>query len=285
MRRHLQLLAERLAVEADTLGQAFERFRETKLFVQASLSAGLVAVTLIVHTLPFGPLGQVDKSLAWMVSHDIEWQAHRERIQAWVDSHGGWKGAFRHAWQRVDDRRQAVLEWLPRPAKDETGGPVTRAETAATYEAPVSTQTGTTMPTEGAPLMPVDGAVLYGIGWRRAGDKDELHKGIDLAAEGGAPVRAMAPGKVLRLVARDPQWGGIITVQHGEYIAVYAQIEEPRVQAGDEVRAGQVMAQVASQPVGSEKDLGPHLHLELYLKSQDYPIDPMQYLGIQGSGT
>ena len=46
------------------------------------------------------------------------------------------------------------------------------------------------------------------------------HDGIDIAANKGDPVCAVAPGKVLS-VENDPMWGGVVKIEHGAgYVSI-----------------------------------------------------------------
>jgi murein DD-endopeptidase MepM/ murein hydrolase activator NlpD len=76
-----------------------------------------------------------------------------------------------------------------------------------------------------------------------------------------------------------------VEVEHGDEVALYAGLDKIRVTEGELVQAGQVLASIAAHPVGRERALGPHLHLEIRSKRAGVPVDPAPYLNLQGKGT
>jgi len=87
---------------------------------------------------------------------------------------------------------------------------------------------------------PVEGPVSSTFGRRRMG----WHRGIDIVAEPGAPVRAAAAGLVVASGV-EPRYGLVVKIQHVDgFMTVYAHNEENQVQIGDEVALGAVVATV-----------------------------------------
>ncbi|MCM1221264.1 MAG: peptidoglycan DD-metalloendopeptidase family protein, partial [Lachnospiraceae bacterium] len=89
------------------------------------------------------------------------------------------------------------------------------------------------------------------------GGKD-LHRGIDIAAAEGTPILAVQDGRVAS--AGDAGGYGLCLVIEGEdgYQSRYAHCSSILVNAGQEVRRGDVVAYVGS----TGDSTGPHLHLE-----------------------
>lgn len=121
------------------------------------------------------------------------------------------------------------------------------------------------------PLMrPVPGDVSSAYGLRRFFNNLERnpHRGLDLRAALGDPVRAASPGQVA--LAADHYYGGrSVFVDHGLGVfTVYMHLDEIRVRQGDMVEAGQVVG-LAGQ---TGRVTGPHLHLGLYVL--DLAVDP-----------
>ncbi len=121
---------------------------------------------------------------------------------------------------------------------------------------------------------PVEGRIVTPYGWAWILGEWRWHPGIDLAAPEGAPVRAAADGRIAT-VRSSREWGWEVVVEHGGGLKTrYAGCRAVRVQEGDAVRAGDVLAEVG--PGGLvEVESGPHLHFEVLAGS---PEDPRAYL-------
>ena len=88
-----------------------------------------------------------------------------------------------------------------------------------------------------------------------------VHDAVDLQAEEGSPVTAMADGTVLSC-GQDQLRGGWMLLDHGGSVtALYAGMSEITIlAAGDAIRAGQEIGLV-DDGLLAESDLPPHLHL------------------------
>jgi len=113
---------------------------------------------------------------------------------------------------------------------------------------------------------------LKGMLYAKFGKKGkEVHDGVDLAAPLGTPVKAAAAGKVL-YAGEQKGYGKIVIVEHSAgLITLYAHNHELRVQTGDVVATGAVIATVGQ----SGRTSGPHLHFEL--RKNGLPVDPLPY--------
>lgn len=98
------------------------------------------------------------------------------------------------------------------------------------------------------------------------------HRGMDLVAPYGTPVRAVAGGLVVR-AGRASGYGRMIEIDHGNGIHTrYAHNSRLAVEEGIYVRRGQVLAYVGS----SGRASAPHLHFEVRLHGE--PVNPEPYL-------
>ena len=99
-----------------------------------------------------------------------------------------------------------------------------------------------------------------------------IHDAVDLQADRGARVRAMADGVVLDS-GDDALRGVWLLLAHGEDVeALYAGLAlHNDYRPGDKVRAGDVIGYVGSGLL-DEGDLPPHLHLRVTMEAQS--IDP-----------
>ena len=122
--------------------------------------------------------------------------------------------------------------------------------------------------------LPVKAPTSGVFGSRRTynGQERSWHKGHDLAAKTGTPVKAPADG-IVRLARETFMSGNLILLDHGGAVtSVYAHLDGMDVQAGDEVKAGDVIGRVGT----TGRSSGPHLHWGLYWKNT--PIDPILWV-------
>lgn len=119
-------------------------------------------------------------------------------------------------------------------------------------------------------MRPVPGDVSSAYGLKRFFNDLERnpHRGLDLRAALGDPVRAAAPGQIV--LAADHYYGGrSVFLDHGLGVfTVYMHLDEIKVRQGDMVEAGEIIG-LAGQ---TGRVTGPHLHLGLYVL--DLAVDP-----------
>lgn len=121
-------------------------------------------------------------------------------------------------------------------------------------------------------LWPVEGAIIRGF------DPPDSpygsgHRGIDIAAAPGTPVRAPADGTV---TFAGPIGGRLfMTIDHGGGVeSTYSWLDALAVRKGDRVTRGTI---VASTGWGHTGATTPHLHLGV--KVDDVYVDPLDHLG------
>lgn len=120
-------------------------------------------------------------------------------------------------------------------------------------------------------LNPVDGPIVDGFGYRLR-PWPEFHKGVDLAADYGAPVRAAAAGIVVS-AGWDGGFGIKVDIDHGNgYHTWYAHLSRFAVTPGEHVLKGQTIASVGA----TGEATGPHLHYQVMHFGT--AIDPAPYL-------
>ena len=104
------------------------------------------------------------------------------------------------------------------------------------------------------------------------GDK-RFHSGVDLAANQGAPIYAIAAGTVTSATYSDA-YGYNVAISHGNgYGSMYAHMTNYTVTAGQYVSQGEVIGYVGSTGWST----GPHLHFEMYVNGAT--VNPMDYIG------
>ncbi len=99
-----------------------------------------------------------------------------------------------------------------------------------------------------------------------------VQNGLDIAAPAGAPVRAVAAGKVVH-AGWFKGYGNLIIVDHGEgYHSLVAHLGSMQTAMGEEVGAGTVLGTVGDS--GSLK--GAYLYFEI--REHGRPVDPRPWL-------
>lgn len=131
----------------------------------------------------------------------------------------------------------------------------------------------------GLPRWPVDAPITSPFGLRVHGIVPEIHRGVDLAAPEGTPVRAMSSGRV-RFAGYQRGYGNVVWLDHpGSVLTVYAHLSSIHVTSGASVRGGDVIGLT-----GSSGDVsGPHLHFEVWRWGRE--VDPVPLLGGRPGGS
>ena len=105
------------------------------------------------------------------------------------------------------------------------------------------------------------------------------HNGVDFKAEAGAPVTAIAEGKVIA-VSSDALYGNVVTVDHGGGVvsSVSGLAAEGLIHEGADVYNETVLGVVGEIPL--EKADGAHIHLEIRVNGTLQ--DPLEVMGCTG---
>ncbi len=111
-------------------------------------------------------------------------------------------------------------------------------------------------------MMPVAGRLTSGFGMRRHPvlGYARMHKGLDIAAPMGAPIRAPMDG-VVQMAGWAGGYGKFVKLSHGQGMATgFGHMSRIAVASGTRVQRGQVIGFVGSTGVST----GAHLHYELW---------------------
>ena len=121
---------------------------------------------------------------------------------------------------------------------------------------------------------PVRGALNSRFGLRPSpwtGDP-EFHRGLDISAHRGTAVLAPASGSVY-FAGNGGEYGTTVILDHGHDLrSLYGHLQEIRVEQGQQVERGQVIALTGN----TGRSSGPHLHYEILVRGQ--AVDPRQFL-------
>jgi len=125
-------------------------------------------------------------------------------------------------------------------------------------------------------LWPVMGPITSSFGEREdpilGNGEGEFHKGIDISAPNGVPVRATADG-IVRTAEMANGYGREVVLDHGHGVeTLYGHMSGFAVMEGQSVTRGQVIGYVGH----SGRTTGAHLHYEVRIRNT--PVNPHKYL-------
>ncbi|MBF0473562.1 MAG: M23 family metallopeptidase [Nitrospirae bacterium] len=123
----------------------------------------------------------------------------------------------------------------------------------------------------GSPIS--NGYISSPFGWRihPVSHREEYHKGLDIAAWPGTPVKATADGIVVFADNRGGS-GNLVIIAHGlGFSTCYAHNRKILVDVGQKVKRGDVISLVGS----TGDTTGPHVHYEVWVNKN--PVDPEPY--------
>ena len=123
---------------------------------------------------------------------------------------------------------------------------------------------------------PVDAGIFsseFGDRWHKK------HKGIDIAADVGEPVHAIADGEVIYAGDGLRGYGNVIILRHDRNMSsLYAHNSELKVKQGDHVSQGTLVSLLGS----TGHSTGPHVHFEI--REGDVAVNPRALLPKPGFG-
>lgn len=121
-------------------------------------------------------------------------------------------------------------------------------------------------------VWPIRGYIASGFGRRSDPFTGEIewHRGLDITAEPGTPVRSTADGVVVD-AASSPTYGKTVVVSHGfGAVTRYAHLSRIEVRRGQRLRRGSVVGLVGN----TGRSRSPHLHYEVWLDGRaQNPLD------------
>jgi murein DD-endopeptidase MepM/ murein hydrolase activator NlpD len=117
---------------------------------------------------------------------------------------------------------------------------------------------------------PLDAYIVsseFGARWGK------MHKGMDMAADVGEPVYAIADGEVIYAGDGLRGYGNVVILRHDRKTSsLYAHNSELKVKQGDQVKQGNLIALLGS----TGHSTGPHVHFEI--RDGDSAVDPRSVL-------
>nr|WP_314578675.1 peptidoglycan DD-metalloendopeptidase family protein [uncultured Pseudomonas sp.] len=151
---------------------------------------------------------------------------------------------------------------------------------------PVGATSGSAAPPATTPVTtPVNTPVVAGArspsGWAwptngvligKFSSNGSLNKGIDIAGDLGQPVLAASDGSVVYAGSGLRGYGELVIIKHSDtYVSAYGHNRRLLVREGQQVKAGQTIAEMGSTGTDRVK-----LHFEI--RRQGKPVDPLEFL-------
>ena len=104
-----------------------------------------------------------------------------------------------------------------------------------------------------------------------------VHRGIDIGAPIGTPIRAPADGTILAatdLYQDQPAYGKVIVIATASQTqTLFSHLDDYAVSEGQQVRKGEIIGTVGN----TGKSTGPHVHIETFIEGER--VDPMEVWG------
>lgn len=227
---------------------------------RALAAVALVAVAaLILGTAFYAPLVRTAAQVPGLNRRVAQLEAENGRIRELA-------GALDSAEARYGRLREMIgADIVPDPVTSGSAVPVAPAVEARHPGLPLRESDISGVPDQ----WPLDEPGYLTRGQVGSGTADEAHPGIDIAVPVGSLVRAAAAGKVAE-AGLDPEYGNFVLLQHAEgYQTMYGHLSRGLVEAGADVRAGDVIGLSGN----TGRSSAPHLHFEVRLRGAS--LDPL----------
>lgn len=118
--------------------------------------------------------------------------------------------------------------------------------------------------------LPTEGTITFGFH-----DPDyvrlfgRIHNGVDIAAPAGRPIYSTMSGRVVVAGWNIQGYGNLVAIENGQVTILLAHHSRILVKAGDQVEAGQQVAEAGSTGYST----GPHVHYEVRVNNAC--VDPL----------
>lgn len=179
-----------------------------------------------------------------------------------------------------EERKRKAAEEAARRKQQETAArPGTPSKPAPTQPAPTPSKPAASSfaKAKGKLPMPVSGSAVivseFGRHAHESLNRVEIqNNGIDIETTPGSYATAVYPGVVSMVIVMDG-YHNVVLVRHGAYLTVYAGLSELKVRKGQEVKAGQALGLIFSDPSDGNRT---RLHFEV--RHEKNKLDPGEWL-------
>lgn len=140
------------------------------------------------------------------------------------------------------------------------------------------------VPSKQSFIMPVNGNISFEYAmdrlvYSKTLEQWRVHPGIDIAADRGTPVKAVADG-VISDVRNDKFYGISVVIDHGDGLkTLYRNLaSDEAVAVNQKVKQGEIIGSIGNTAM-DESSEQPHLHFEVLVDDEN--VDPTDYLPIK----
>lgn len=178
-----------------------------------------------------------------------------------------------------EERKRKAAEEARRKQQETAAKPGTPSKPTPTQPAPTPSKPAASSfaKAKGKLPMPVSGSAVivseFGRHAHESLNRVEIqNNGIDIETTPGSYATAVYPGVVSMVIVMDG-YHNVVLVRHGEYLTVYAGLSELKVRKGQEVKAGQALGLIFSDPSDGNRT---RLHFEV--RHEKDKLDPGEWL-------
>jgi lipoprotein NlpD len=180
---------------------------------------------------------------------------------------------------RFDGRSNSTSSGVVAVPGRATSTTSTQTSASGSVKTTVISKPVATVPSVSAPPAGPAGPAPKGWTWPSNGvligkfsSNGSLNKGIDIAGDLGQPVLAASDGSVVYAGSGLRGYGELVIIKHSDtYVSAYGHNRRLLVREGQQVKAGQTIAEMGSTGTDRVK-----LHFEI--RRQGKPVDPLQFL-------
>ena len=180
---------------------------------------------------------------------------------------------------RFDGRSNSTSAVVASRPGGATSTTSTQTSSSGSVKTTVISKPVAAVPSVSAPPLGPAGPAPKGWTWPSNGvligkfaSNGSLNKGIDIAGDLGQPVLAASDGSVVYAGSGLRGYGELVIIKHSDtYVSAYGHNRRLLVREGQQVKAGQTIAEMGSTGTDRVK-----LHFEI--RRQGKPVDPLQFL-------
>lgn len=216
---------------------------------------------------------RLDEELNRIIEEEARKAAEAERQRIAREKKAKEEAERRKREEEARRKKQPVKPKTPTTSKPTE--PMKPAKPAAPKPAP--TTAATFAQAKGRLPMPVSGSAVIVSDFGRHSYKglskvEVQNNGIDIETTPGSHATAVYPGVVSMVIVMDG-YHNVVLVRHGEYLTVYAGLADLAVRKGQEVKTGQALGKIWSNP-----DDGNRTRLHFEVRHEKDKLDPAQWL-------
>lgn len=127
-------------------------------------------------------------------------------------------------------------------------------------------------------IRPLNGKIVSGFGYRNDPyfGHGHFHAGVDIVAQIGTPIAAVADGTIITAGYTATGYGIEIEIDHGKgYVTKYAHLSSTKANKGSKVKRGEIIGYTGSTGYST----GPHLHYEVIKNGEK--VNPLDYFYVE----